>query len=100
MTELRYNIHNRPWTVSYPSIALKVAAWFWRENAYAVLDLAPSKKTNLNELCDGTYLSFTQLTHSLTNHIKALKERAIINENTLEAFKQSAMKRGQVLHVN
>ncbi len=87
--------------MSFPSIAFKTAAWFWTQNAYVVKDTSPAKVTNLNEMADGTFLGFTQLTHSLTTRVKSLKERALINELILKEFSEtSALKRGEGIACN
>ncbi len=78
-----------------PSIAFKVAAWFWTENAEVIVDTNEAYKSSLNRLADGTFLSFIQLTHSITTSIKNLKERAKYNEDILEKFEYVSMKRGQ-----
>lgn len=85
----------QPDKVSLPSIAFKIAAWFWTENAYVIVDTNEAYKSSLNRLADGTFLSFTQLTHSITTNIKSLKERAKYNEEILEQFEYVSMKRGQ-----
>lgn len=91
---IRFNIYNEPDKTVFPSIAFKVAAWFWRENAYVINSTEKARKSSLNQLADGTFVSFVQLTHSLTNKISSLKERAVLNERILDQFKRGAMKRG------
>ncbi len=78
-----------------PSIAFKVAAWFWTENAYVIVDSNEAFKQSLNRLADGTFVSFTQLTHAITTNIRSLKERAKYNDDILEQFEYVSMKRGQ-----
>jgi len=47
-------------------------------------------------MADGTFLGFTQLTHSITVRLKSLKERALINELILKEFSEtSSLKRGE-----
>ena len=72
-----------------------MAGWFWRENAYVIKDANIAKKSSLNQLADGTFLSFTHLTHSLTSNLQSLKERALINEKILAELNYPTMKRGQ-----
>ncbi len=78
-----------------PSVAFKVAAWFWTENAYVIVDNNQAFKNTLNRLADGTFVSFTQLTHAITTNIRSLKERAKYNDEILEQFEYVSMKRGQ-----
>ncbi len=92
---IRFNIFNEPDKASLPSIAFKIAAWFWRENAFVIKGTEKARKSSLNELADGTFLSFAQLTYSLSNKIKSLKDRAIINEKILSELRHTSMKRGQ-----
>lgn len=94
-SRLKLNILNNPELGAFPSNAFKLAAWFWTENAFIIKENKPAKKGNLNELVDGTFHSFTHLTHSLTNDLTKLKERATLNEKILEEFKSLSMKRGQ-----
>ena len=72
-----------------------MASWFWTENAYVIKGNLTSKKGNLNDLADGTFNSFTLLTHSLSNDLTKLKDRATLNEKILEELNYMKMKRGQ-----
>jgi len=54
-----------------------------------------ARKSSLNELADGTFLGFAQLTYSLSNKIKSLKDRALVNEKILTELRHVSMKRGQ-----
>ena len=91
---MKFNVLEQPDKVSYPSIAFKVAAWFWRENAYVIKSKSPAAKANLNELADGTFLRFTHLTHSLTTNVNSVVARVQINDMVLKEFRL-ALKRGQ-----
>jgi hypothetical protein len=86
---------SEPEKLSFPSIAFKAASWFWRENAYVIRDANPAKKSNLNELADGTYINFVHLTHSLTTNLQSLKERTIINDKIINELRIPTIKRGQ-----
>ena len=77
-----------------------MATWFWTENAFIIRSNQSSTKGSLNELADGTYHNFTLLTHSLTNDLGKLKERATINEIILNEMKYTSMKRGQGVRCN
>jgi len=94
-SKLKLNLVNNPELGAFPSIAFKLASWFWNENAFIIKGNQTAKKGSLNELADGTFLSFTHLTHSLTNDLTKLKDRATLNEKILEEFKFLSMKRGQ-----
>ena len=87
-------IKNPEWA-AFPSVAFKLASWFWNENAFIILNEKPALKGNLNTLVDGTFLNFSLLTHSLTNDLQKLKERATINDLILSELEQPTMKRGQ-----
>lgn len=83
-----------PEKTAFPSVAFKVASWFWKENAFVIKDNSRALKSNLNELADGTFLGFTHLTHALTTNIKSVVERVQINDQILNEF-QLGLKRGQ-----
>lgn len=72
-----------------------MASWFWNENAYIINGTEKAVKSSLNQLADGTFLSFAQLTYALSNKLKSLKDRAKINERILDELKFVSMKRGQ-----
>ena len=72
-----------------------MAAWFWTENAYVIVDTNEAFKNGLNRLADGTFISYTTLTHAITINIKSLKERAKYNEDILKQFEYVSMKRGE-----
>lgn len=79
----------------FPSKAFKLGSWFWNENAFIITSNDVSSKGNLNDLVDGTFHNFSLLTHSLTNDLQKLKERAIFNDLVLNELEKPAMKRGQ-----
>ena len=83
-----------PEIAAFPSVAFQMASWFWTENAYIIKGNLTAKKGNLNDLADGTFHGFTLLTHSLTNDLSKLKERATLNERILEDLNYIQMKRG------
>ena len=93
--KLGLSILTNPGIVAFPSVAFKVAGWFWRENAYVIKEAKEAEKSSLNELADGTFLGFTHLTHSLTTNLKSLKERALLNDKILVELKHPSIKRGQ-----
>jgi len=84
-----------PETVVYPSVAFRVAAWFWQYNAYVIKSTSTAYKSTLNELADGTFLSYSQMTYALTNNVQSLKKRARTNELILSELGTTTMKRGQ-----
>lgn len=85
----------RPEQAAFPSIAFRLATWFWRENAYVILTDDRAFKGDLSQLVDGTFVNFTHLTHALTNNLQSLKDRAEFNDRVLVELKQTSMKRGQ-----
>jgi len=95
---LPFDIYNEPERVSFPSIAFKTAAWFWVKNAFAVRKNDSNEGvTNLNDMADGTFLGFTQLTHSITPRISDLKKRALVYEKALNELSsnKSSIRRGE-----
>jgi hypothetical protein len=86
-----------PEKAAFPSVAFKLAAWYWRENAYVIKSNEKASKGDLSELVDGTYLKFSLLTHSLSNNLQQLKWRAELYEKCLDELtvKVPTMKRGQ-----
>ena len=89
------NLIQYPEYAVFPSNAFKIAAWFWKSNAFVVKSTSISKKESLNNLVDGTFFNFTMLTHSLTNNIQSLKQRAELNDLILKELNYNALKRGQ-----
>lgn len=84
-----------PERAAFPSVAFKLAAWFWKENAYVIKNNQPAQKGDLNQLADGTFHNFTLLTHALSNNLQNIKNRADFNDQVLDELKSSNMKRGQ-----
>lgn len=95
MLDLGFDLIARPEQAAFPSIAFRIASWFWRENAYLILGTGRAQKGDLSRLVDGTFLNFTHLTHALTNNLQALKDRAEFNDLALSELKVTSMKRGQ-----
>ena len=93
-----FDIYAEPERVSFPSVAFKTAAWFWVKNAFVVRTNDSNEGvTNLNDMADGTFLGFTQLTHSITSRIFDLKKRALIHEKALNELSsnKSSIRRGE-----
>lgn len=86
---------NQSEQAAFPSSAFRLASWFWRENAYLIVNNQKAQKGDLSQLADGTFLNFTHLTHVLTNNLQALKDRAEFNDLVLAELKVTSMKRGQ-----
>jgi hypothetical protein len=84
-----------PELAAFPSLAFKLASWFWNENAFIINSNGVAKKGNLNDLCDGTFHNFTLLAHATTNNLQQVKERAIFNDLVLNEMEKPEMKRGQ-----
>jgi len=89
------NLLQYPEYAVFPSKAFKIAAWFWKSNAYVVNSTSISKKESLNNLVDGTFFNFTMLTHSLTNNLQSLNQRAGLNDLILKYLNYNNLKRGQ-----
>jgi hypothetical protein len=90
-----FDLLKYPERAAFPSVAFKLGSWFWNENAFIITSNGVSSRGNLNDLVDGTFHNFSLLTHSLTNDLQKLKERAIINDLILNELEKPAMKRGQ-----
>ncbi|RNA15112.1 collagen alpha-1(XII) chain-like [Brachionus plicatilis] len=93
-TNLRVDIVKNPEKVAFPSIAFRIAAWFWRQNAFVITTNAPAKKNDLGMLADGTYHNFTLLTYSLTNNLQKLKDRTELYESIIKNAGYGSIKRG------
>ena len=113
---------NKPEKAAFPSVAFKLAAWFWNQNAYVIKSNSTSSKGDLNELADGTFsnhflchyfikkniflflylvVNFALLTHSLANNdIDKLKERVTFNDLVLNELNYPPLKRGQGIKCN
>ena len=83
-----------PEKAAFPSLAFKIAAWFWTKNAFIILSKEKALRGSLNVLVDGTFHNFTLLTHSLTNNLQKLIDRANFNDLVLAELDRPAMKRG------
>jgi predicted chitinase len=90
-----YDLVSNPERVAFPSIAFKVGAWFWDKNAYVIKSDKPAIKESLSILADGTFLNFTHMTHSLTNNLNSLAQRANVNDLIIKELNQTNIKRGQ-----
>ncbi|CAF0704553.1 unnamed protein product [Brachionus calyciflorus] len=91
---LGVNIITNPERVAFPSVAFRIAAWFWSKNAYVITTNDAAKKGDLGLLADGTYHNFTLLTYSLTNNLQKLRERADIYEAIIRENGYGTLKRG------
>lgn len=90
------NLLSRPEDVVYPSVAFRVAAWFWANNAYVIKDNTQSSKDSLNTLADGTFHNYALLTYSLTPNLQKLKSRTQIYEQISQALNHTdVFQRGQ-----
>ena len=89
------NLLLNPELAAFPSSAFKIAAWFWKSNAYIVKSTAMPLKGSLNELVDGSYHNFTLITHSLTEKLNEYSTRVRLNDMLLEALNSRPLKRGK-----
>jgi hypothetical protein len=89
------NLLVNPEVAGFPVNALKIASWFWKENAYVVLRNERPAKQNLKILADGTFHNFTMLTYALTGKINKLKERGLLYEKAVDALQCVRIKRGR-----
>ena len=95
MIDPNFDIVQNPEMVAFPSLAFKIGAWFWNENAYVIKDSDKASKSSLNELADGKFLNYAQLTYALTKNLQSLKNRANSNELILSKIGSETMKRGE-----
>lgn len=84
-----------PEKAAFPSIAFKIAAWYWLNNAYVTKSNETSIKGSLNQLADGTYHSFSLLAYSLINDLSDLLKRLEINDNILKELNGRPLKKGR-----
>ena len=92
---LNLDFYTYPEFAAFPSYAFKLGAWFWTQNAFVVTSPNLAIKESLNKLVDGTFFNFSMLTHSLTNNLQSLKQRANLNELILREINNLTLKRGQ-----
>lgn len=90
-----FDLISNPERAAFPSIAFKVGAWFWNENAYVIKTAQPAIKESLSVLADGTFLNFAHLTHALTNNLNSLTQRSYINDRIISELSITSIKRGQ-----
>jgi hypothetical protein len=90
-----YDLVSYPERVAFPSIAFKIAAWFWNENAYVIKKNGPAIKESLSLLADGTFVNYVHLTHALTNNLNSLTQRSYVNDRIISALSTTSIKRGQ-----
>ena len=84
-----------PENVAFPSIAFKIAAWFWRASPLILTYNMISPPRSFSELSDGTFLNFVFITNFLTSSLHDLKERALINEITLAELNSPTITKGE-----
>lgn len=84
-----------PEKAAFPSVAFKIAAWYWLNNAFIIKSNEAPKKGSLNELADGTYHSFSLLVYSLTSDPFALLQRLEINDRILNEMRFRPIKKGR-----
>ncbi len=92
--ELNIDLMTNPEKVALPSVAFKVAVWIWK-NSYLIKSKKSPIRGSLNELIDGTFHNFTLLTHSLTDNIQSLIDRANFNDRILSELRFATIKRGR-----
>lgn len=75
---------DEPERAALPSVAFKIASWFWLNNAYLITSNSKPTKGNLNLLADGTFHNFTLLNHAISTSLKSIKERTMYYEKAIE----------------
>jgi len=96
ITGIKYNLIYEPERAAFPSVAFKVASWFWTKNAYIIMSNSKPVKGDLNQLADGSFHNFTLLNHAISTSLLSLKERTVYYENAVEAIKDcKAVKKGR-----
>jgi uncharacterized protein YegL len=93
-TKLKIDLLNEPELAAFPSNAFKIAAWIWNENIPILKTNQTPSKGDANQLADGTFMSFTSLTHALTTDLSELKERANFIDSVLLELNYPPLKRG------
>ena len=92
--KLNIDLLNQPELAAFPSNAFKIAAWIWNENIPILKTNQTPSKGDANQLADGTFMSFTSLTHALTTDLADLKERANFIDSVLLELNYPPLKRG------
>ena len=87
--EIGVDLSINPAKAIYPSVAFKIASWYWRKYGLILKSKDGSYRGDLNELIDGTFFGFTMLTHGLTKSLNDLKRRAVFYENVLKELNAS-----------
>jgi collagen type VI alpha len=97
---LNINLVNEPEKAAFPSYAFKIGAWIWSENIPILKTNQTALKGDANQLADGTFHSFTLLTHALTTDLSELKERANFLDFVLLELNYPSLKRGNGISCN
>lgn len=93
--DLGVDLISRPEQAAFPYAAFRIAAWFWKENAFVLTTNDVPEKGDLSQLVDGTFLNFIHITHALTTDLQAVKDRAEFNDRVVSELMATNMKRGQ-----
>ncbi|CAF0813157.1 unnamed protein product, partial [Brachionus calyciflorus] len=97
-TALKIDLVNNPEKAAFPSVAFKIAAWFWLNNVDLVSESSrPPIQGPINDLIDGTYLNFALLTNYFTLDSISFLNRLEINDMILVALNFRPLKKSRGL---
>lgn len=83
---LSIDLDFNPELAAFPSVAAKIAVWFWKNQT----------NVDLNTLADGTFYNYSVMTEKITNgSIKGLTERTLNLERAMETFECGEILKGQ-----
>ena len=83
--DLSLDLVNDPEMAAFPSVAAKIAVWFWQNGAYV----------DLNTLADNTFYSYSIMTSKINGGLKRLKERTELLEKAIDLYKCSSLLKGK-----
>ena len=83
--DLSLDLINNPEMAAFPSVAAKIAVWFWQKGA----------NVDLNTLADNTFYSYSIMTSKINGGLTGLKERTELLEKAIDLFKCSSLLKGK-----
>lgn len=83
--DLGIELENYPELAAFPSIASKIANWYWEKGA----------SENLNTLSDGTFYGFSRITDLINGGLNGFKERVDLLEAAIKKFECGGLMQGR-----
>ncbi|RMZ93306.1 collagen alpha-1(XXII) chain, partial [Brachionus plicatilis] len=82
---LGIDLENQPELAAFPSIASKIARWFWQFGT----------KENLNTFSDGTFYGFSRITSLINGGLNGFKERVELLETAAKTLQCGELMKGR-----